>query len=202
MCPPETTTVRVIIVMLRRPKRVDPREARSDPYWEFGSFGSTRCHTRNLMNPRRAEELNGARLAFAQGGPEGIRLVHVTSPIRTHVRHKGTYAEARWDPPQMPLRYERAPLLIGATGQTDCPLLIDEIRTVRRTGWVGKFASAFRSRRRPLAGVIGAQLLKVYEATRRPSSVANSYIDALPYPPPHIENPRERKRRYRANIHC
>ena len=36
----------VFIVHLRRPKKNDPEEMRSDPFWEFGSFGCTGCHSR------------------------------------------------------------------------------------------------------------------------------------------------------------
>src|ERR1035438_6995686 len=64
----------VFIVHLRRPKsKCDPR---SDPFWEFGSFGMTGCHASNLMNPRNAQNLECARLAFVQGGPKGMRLVY------------------------------------------------------------------------------------------------------------------------------
>jgi len=64
----------VIIVLLRQP-RSDSKEKRSDPYWEFGSFGATGCHNRSVMNPKRIEELNGRQFAFAQGGDKGFRLV-------------------------------------------------------------------------------------------------------------------------------
>jgi hypothetical protein len=68
------SAARVIVVHLRQPKRGDPGESRSDPFYEFGSFGCTKCHSRNLMHPRRAHELDGARFAFAQGGRLGFRL--------------------------------------------------------------------------------------------------------------------------------
>ena len=57
---------RVIIVMLRQPRLNDPNEMRTDPLWEFGSFGCTGCHRRSLMNPKKLTELNGTRFAFAQ----------------------------------------------------------------------------------------------------------------------------------------
>jgi hypothetical protein len=56
---------RVFFVHLRRPGSNDPR---TDPLYECGSFGCTRCHSRNLLNPRHARELEGSRLAFVQGG--------------------------------------------------------------------------------------------------------------------------------------
>ncbi len=195
---------RIVIVMLRQPKMNNAEESRSDPYWEFGSFGSTYCHSRNLLNPRRARELDGAQLAFAQGGPRGIRLVHVTPPIRMHTRRKGTLAEATWSPVEMPLRYDSSPLLVDAVGQSDCPSLLQDIRGVNRTSWLAKFASAFRSRRRPVAGVIGAQLLHTYRTWREahPDRIATHYIDALPFHPPHVPTDTVRRRSYRRNVRC
>jgi hypothetical protein len=64
------TEPKVYIVHLRRPKsaRVEPNERRDDPFWEFGSFGCTRCHSDNLMHPKHAKELDEARLAFVKAG--------------------------------------------------------------------------------------------------------------------------------------
>jgi hypothetical protein len=39
----------VFVVMLRRPRKNDRR---SDPFWEFGSFGCTGCHGKNLLHPK------------------------------------------------------------------------------------------------------------------------------------------------------
>ena len=100
------------------------------------------------MNPRRACELDGVQFAFAQGGPNGLRLVHVTPPIRMRILKNRTLAEATWTPVEMPLRYDASPLLVDAAGRSDCPALLQDIRGVRRTSWLAKFASAFRSRRR------------------------------------------------------
>ena len=47
----------VVIVCLRQPIKDNPDEKRSDPFWEFGSFGCTGCHSTNLMNPRNANKL-------------------------------------------------------------------------------------------------------------------------------------------------
>jgi hypothetical protein len=92
---------RVVIVLLRRPKprSVNPSEKRSDPFWEFGSFGVTGCHAKNLMSSRSAERLNGVRLAFAQGGTQGTRLVCLTclTPPVNFV-DQGLRIEARWAP--------------------------------------------------------------------------------------------------------
>ena len=76
----------VHIVLLRRPKsaKEDPRESRSDPFWEFGSFGCTGCHGGNILHPRNADEIAGGRLAFAQGGDNGFRLVYLTPAVTVH----------------------------------------------------------------------------------------------------------------------
>ena len=200
----ETTYPRVVIVMLRQPKMNNADESRSDPYWEYASFGSTYCHSRNLMHPVRATELNGAHFAFAQGGPSGIRLVHVTPPIRMRLRNKNTLAEATWDPAEMPLRYDSSPVLVDQDGRSDCPSLLKDIQGVRRHTWLAKFSSAFRSRRYPVARVVGAELLSTYRQwrEREPLRIAAHYADALPYHPPHVETADERRRSYRRNVRC
>jgi hypothetical protein len=118
----------VILVMLRRPRLHDAKERRTDPLWEFGSFGCTKCHRANLMNPKRIGELNGARFGFAQNGPHGIKLVHLTPPIRT--LHHGWFGEAKWSPAEMPLTYASAPTLVDNEGLSDFPLLIDMLSDV------------------------------------------------------------------------
>ena len=100
----------VYIVHLRRPKMSDPNERRTDPLFEFGSFGCTGCHSDNLMHPKRLEQLRGARLAFAQGGPLGFRLVYLTPPLNP--RAFEDRVEARWSPAEMPFRYANAPVLV------------------------------------------------------------------------------------------
>ena len=135
----------VVVVMLRRPKHHDPTEMRTDPFWEFGSFGCTRCQYRNLMNPCKLHELTGSRLAFAQGGDAEVRLVHVTPPVRT--LHHVLFGEAKWHPPEMPLSYKSAPVLVDNHGGTDVPALIHMIDEVRRSSPVARFASKFRSTR-------------------------------------------------------
>jgi hypothetical protein len=183
---------RVIVVLLRRPKRRSD-ESRDDPFWEFGSFGCTGCHTRNLLNPRRSSELEGVRLAFVQGGDSGFRLVHVTPPIS--VRDVADICEAVWSPAEMPLTYATAPIVVDNQGRSDVRLLAEMARGVGRSTPVGRFASAFRSCRRPLAGEVGAQVLSTYQQFREGvAEVAISYDQAMPYSPPRIE--RDRASRY------
>lgn len=170
---------KVVIVHLRRPGKNDRRD---DPFWEFGSFGITHCHAKNLMNPKKVNELMGVRLAFAQGGRQGTRLVFITPPIRKTIPFRDS-SEVLWNPHFMPFRYEAAPLLISKDGKTDFPLLRKYIKTTARTTWAGKFSSRFRTRRRPLEPAEAQELTKTYEnhreATGR-SAIARNYVDALP----------------------
>ena len=138
----------IILVVLRRPNLADAKEMRTDPLWEFGSFGCTRCHRRNLMNPRKANELHRARLAFAQGGRNGFRLVYLTPPIREMVLHRtihGTIVEAKWPYEHMPLKYIHAPLLIRNDGNSDFPLLRTFVKRANCPSWESRFASKFRA---------------------------------------------------------
>lgn len=189
--------------MLRKPKS-ESGESRTDPIWEVGSFGTTGCHGRNLMNPARISELNGTRFAFAQGGPAGIRVVHVTPPVASRLIRNGECAEVQWGKAEMPLRYDAAPCLLDNDGNSVVPLLLDAIRGVQRSTWIGKFASAFRSTRTTLAGVVGAQLLSSYQAWRKnhPEAIAKSYVDALPWAPPLVESAATRIKKYRQNVNA
>lgn len=183
---------RVILVMLRQPQLDDANEMRTDPLWEFGSFGYTGCHRANLMNPRRLAELDGARIGFAQNGPYGVKLVHLTPPIRT--MHHGSFGEMKWSPAEMPLTYDSAPTLVNNSGFSDVPRLMGMLDGVRRSSPVARFASRFRSRRTPLPPAVARQVMYVYERARSDggsASVARSYVDALPFPPPRIDGDRD-----------
>jgi hypothetical protein len=190
---------KVIVVLLRQPSTA-AMERRDDPFWEFGSFGCTGCHTRNLMNPKRAHELNGALLAFVQGGPLGFRLVHVTSEIWTEPVGQG--CEARWLAGQMPLTYASAPLVIDNNCNSDVPLLAMESSGILRSTPVSRFASAFRSRRSPVAGEIGTAIVACYRGRRTSARVAKTYTDAMPHPPPTIELNREQRYRAIRKMRC
>ncbi|MCA9288023.1 MAG: hypothetical protein KDA05_05530 [Phycisphaerales bacterium] len=178
------TDPRINIVLLRQPDRAKKTEMRSDPFYEFGSFGCTQCHRKNLMHRAKAHELRGARFAFAQGGPLGFRLVHLTPPVSV-VRHPDRI-EVIWEPAEQPFRYDRAPVLAGPKGETDFPALLVKLQDVDRPTWPARFSSAFRSRRTPLAPVVALQIASVFERLRQaapPDALAASYIDALPYAP-------------------
>lgn len=181
----------VIVVFLRQPNRRDPNEMRSDPFWEFGSFGITGCHRKNVMNPQKFDEIQGRRLAFVQGGPNEIKLVHITPPVQ--VEHHELCIEAIWNPDVLPLAYESAPVVINNRGETDIPGVPELLEFVDRTTHVGKFSSKFRSRRRPLNGVVASAAVQVFNYfCSRGSSTIGSYTDALPHLPPKIDRIRDK----------
>ena len=176
--------IKMIIVHLRRPNKDRLDEKRSDPFWEFGSFGCTGCHGKNLMNPKKSHLLNGVHLAFAQGGKNGFRLIFVTPPI--NVINYSKRCEARWKPRQMPFKYADAPVLVWNTGDSDVPALVDLIRDTAPPTLERKFSSMFRTRRRPINSNLAEKILRVYNSHRSKggkSKIAKNYIDALPYPP-------------------
>jgi len=183
---------KVILVVLRQPKK-DPKEMRPDPFWEFGSFGCTSCHSKNLMHPRNAALIRSSQLAFSQGGPQCFKLVHLTPPIREVIVYSDR-CEARWEPAIMPFRYDDAPLLIDNQGKTHVPSLKKMIEDVNRNTWCGKFSSKFRSRKQPVNDDIAKEIKEVYHKTRSrrgPIVISKHYVDALPRPPPVIDNERE-----------
>jgi len=179
----------VLVALLRQPHMERPNEMRSDPFWEFGSFGLTGCHKTNLMHPKKAHELSGCRIAFVQGGDAGFKLVYLTPPV-TPIPYSDR-SEIRWvaegDAGEMPFRYERAPFIISTEGVSDVPEIVQIFENVRRSGWMGRFASKFRTRREPLPDACARQLIKVWNARTRkaqPGDFARIYTDALPRNPP------------------
>ena len=186
------TETKVIIVHLRQPRMRDPEEMRSDPFWEFGSFGCTGCHADNLMNPERADEIQNARMAFAQGGSDGFKLVYLSPPVTIHFH--GRCCEAKWQPAQMPFAYKHAPLLIDNDGKTDFPLFPGKFEGFERSTWNGKFSSAFRSRRRVLDDEIAKEIVSVFERSfkrAKKDELATTYADALPNKPPKEDDDRD-----------
>ncbi len=193
------TVPKVFFVHLRRPGRgsKNRKEQRDDPYWEFGSFGCTKCHSRNLLHPRRSEELKGARLAFIQGGPSGSRLVFLTPPI-THVKVRKdkdmAYCEVRWTPAEMPFKYTEAPLLAYNAGRGNFRLVEKFARATRCPTVESRLSSRCRSRALPLTADLANEVIAVYErhrAAARQSAFASTYDQALPYAPPIIDRNRE-----------
>ena len=182
---------RVFVVLLRRPKS-ESDEMRTDPFWEYGSFGLTRCHERNLMNSNSYEKLYGARFVFAQGGQTGFKLVYLTPRLNPILHNR--IVEVKWKPISMPFRYLTAPLLIDNKGNTDFPFIENIISNVERKTSMGKFASKFRSRATPLSPEESDALIHIYGGILKCKRIglANTYIDALPYPPPVIDKNRRK----------
>ncbi|MEX2128211.1 MAG: hypothetical protein WD871_08210 [Xanthobacteraceae bacterium] len=180
----------VLIVMLRQTDRSNPDEQRNDPFWEFGSFGCTGCHRKNILNAKRAHELKGMRLAFAQGGPEGTKIVYL-SPLVSVVHHADR-CELKWNPCEMPLKYSMAPVIIDNNGFSEILAIKREIAGTNRHSNVSKFASRFRTRCRPVGKDLAHQLEAAYKKARsRKNAVARRYEQAMPYPPPKIDRRRE-----------
>lgn len=193
---------RVFFVHLRRPKSASkcPNERRDDPFYEFGSFGCTGCHSDHLFNPRHAAELEGARLAFIQGGPLGSRLVFLTPPIIKVTKWRDC-CEARWTPAEMPFKYTKAPVLAHNDGRSNFPLVEAFARDADRTTIEGALSSRFRNRTKPLPETMAKEVIEVYERLRAeasPSDIATTYDEALPSSPPMID--RTRQATYRSHI--
>jgi hypothetical protein len=164
----------VIIVHLRRPRSGDKR---ADPLYEFGSFGLTGCHRTNLLADHAAA---GARLAFAQGGDLGFRLVMLTPPV--DVRRLADRREAFWSPGEMPLRYDTAPVLIDNDGFSDIDGMREKLASVNRNTWREKFSSAFRTRKQPLDALVAAAVVRAWvQAVEGGAERAEAYWEALPF---------------------
>lgn len=190
---------KVFLVHLRRPNLSNPKERRDDPFYEFGSFGCTKCHYRNLFHPKNASKLEGARLAFVQGGKLGSRLVFLTPPISVTLWKEN--CEARWMPRKMPFKYAHAPLLVrNGDKHSDFPLVR---KFASSTRW-GKakvelgLSSKIRSLAKPLPTKLADELIKNYERLRKKaprSHLAKTYDESLPWLPPVVDRDREKSYR-------
>lgn len=157
------------------------------------------------MNPKKIDDLKGARLAFAQGGKGTMRLLLLTPPVkvRTHGRSQKR-CELRWSPREMPFRFDHAPVLVGndsAHSDSDFGCLKRFVKKTKRPSWVGKFSSRFRSRRKPLLNSEARQLIRVYERRRQHAegqAICKHYAEALPEPPERRLTKAERKKQFRA----
>lgn len=150
-------------VFLRRAGSSDPR---NDPFWEFGSFGCTGCHSRNLLHPRRTRLVDGDRLAFLQGGEREIRIVGVTPPIS--VEGSNARVEIKWNAKYRPIPYARAPLLIDNSGKTAFSRIRPIVNSTNRSTFCSAAASRFRSRTSPIEKGLASQILKYFAADDLP----------------------------------
>lgn len=178
---------RLFMVMLRRPRKNDPR---TDPFWEFGSFGCTGCHGRNLLHPKNCRICSGDRLAFVQGGKLGTRLLLVTPPVERFDYPGGGpigRVELRWNSDRKPFRYNRAPSLFDLTapGRPELyPRLTSSLARTNRSTIDAKFASRFRARTSPLDPALARELKFGFDSAvmrARKSDFITSYEQALPW---------------------
>lgn len=200
-------TEKVVIIHLRRPKGKgkNPKEMRTDPFWEFCSFGLTGCHHNNLLSKNNAENLAGMRLAFIQGGKSGTRLVFLTPQVSVE-RHGDSRFEVKWKQnigkSRMPFRYDCAPIVVQNSKEGDYKTNFEKFaydalgdkRNWGRTTAEGQFSSKFRSRTRPIDGSFAKEIIGNYNLLRRKAGkarIASSYLDALPFPPPKEDNNRK-----------
>ncbi|HEY2827879.1 MAG TPA: hypothetical protein VGJ04_09790 [Pirellulales bacterium] len=192
---------KVYLVHLRRPRsaRINPNEQRDDPFYELGSFGCTGCHSKNLFSAQYADDLEGSRLGFIQGGRMGSRLVFLSPPIT--VQKWSDRCEAKWTPAKMPFKYADAPILVRHGHASDFPKIELFARQTKRSTLEGGLSSRFRSRTEPLTEKLAAEVISVYEtyrATAPRAAIASTYDEALPYSPPKID--RQRKSTYQRRI--
>lgn len=186
---------RLFIVFLRRPGKVDKR---NDPFWEFGSFGCTGCHSHNLLNPKKQHVKDGDYLAFVQGGSQGCKLLLITPPVK-RIEYGKSGVEICWDKKHKPFRYATAPIL--AKPATENITLVELGRVVNkanRSTAQAKLASHFRCRCKQLDPKIAAEVRQFYaraeDAATRDKFIKD-YTDALP----HFDlklSPKERTHKY------
>lgn len=200
-------SARVFIVALRRPRAKG--DGRADPFWEFGSFGCTGCHAKNLLHPKNCPIADGDQLAFVQGGQLGSRLVLVTPPVRKAVFEAAPgkpRVELRWDRKVRPFRYDRAPALFDVArpgAAQPFPLLAASLAGTNRVTIDAKFASRFRARTKPLDEAIAGEIVVGFEralAVATPDALAKHYTEALPRIDPAAVI-QDRKAAYRARRH-
>ena len=196
----------IFFVHLRRPK--NSRDQRDDPFYEVGSFGCTGCHSRNLLHPKNAHKLKGARLAFVQGGTHGSRLVLLT-PSVTVVKMWLKYDKGKWVPIREvkwkktdPLRYSHAPVLVSNDGHSHFPSVMKAVRRAHGPSLVSSLSSLLRSRTGKLDETMAKEVDRVYKKWRRKavarSGIASNYCDTM-CPAP--RNPDSRRRAtYRKRI--
>jgi hypothetical protein len=161
------------VVFLRKPNTL--ADMRSDPFWEFGSFGRTGCHRVNLLHPRHTPLVNGDRLAFLQGGQGEIRVVAVSPPIT--VGGSNDLIEVEWSSRYRPLPFLSAPLLINNLGDTAFPEVRSILRGTRRSTYCGAAASRFRSKSSALNKVLEKQILSWFKRSGLPK--ISTYPEAI-----------------------
>lgn len=163
----------LFFIFLRRPRTVT--DLRSDPFWEFGSFGQTGCHRTNLLHPARTPLREGDRLVFLQGGDQEIRAVALTPPIQ--IQSCMGRLDLRWDRDYRPIPYVEAPVLINNQGQTNFSAVFDIVADTQRSTFCGKAASRLRSLTRPIKPELATQLEAWFAQTDLPR--VTHYLEAI-----------------------
>lgn len=160
-------------VYLRQPGGMD--DPRDDPFWEFGSFGLTGCHRRNLLNPNGTPLEVGDRLAFLQGGLGSVRVVGLTPPIIVHPDNERCHVA--WDPDYRPVGFDLAPVLVSNDGESAFGAIFEYVQEVARPSWCSKLASKFRARTSPIPDDLGQQVLCYFSRQGLPQE--NSYAKVV-----------------------
>jgi hypothetical protein len=156
----------VYFVYLRRPRGLDDR--RNDPFWEFGSFGRTGCHDKNLLHPRNSRIKDGDQLAFLQGGDAEIRVVGLTPALQ--VAGTETRIELKWNKAYRPLPFSSAPLLINNLQESAFPAVYSALKLAEtnRTTFCGRAASRLRSRSTEVSHELAQEIILWFAAPRLP----------------------------------
>jgi hypothetical protein len=190
----------LFIVFLRRPGKNDKR---MDPFWEFGSFGCTCCHSHNLLHPKKRHVEDGDCLAFVQGGHEGCKLLLITPPVK-RVEHGTTLVEVRWDQRIKPFCYKskHAPVLARPEMKYipgALPGLAKRVNKANRSTAEAKLASCFRTSCEPLDPDSAKELVHIFARgcrAAKPADFIRCYTDALPRFNVKLSL-KERRRKYR-----
>ena len=155
---------------------------------------------RNLMNSKEIKELDGVRLAFAQGGPDGFKLILLTPPVKSE-KYRNC-CELKWEPDGAKFfKYKNAPLLIDnkkihERPASDFPAFMKMLQTppVERGTWAQEFSSKFRSKRKQLPNAVALDIIKKYSAFVKSSPkehFTSDYTETMHEKPPIPDNNRK-----------
>ena len=92
----------------------------------------------------------------------------------------------------MPFKYANAPVLIANDGTSDVPALEKMVLGTNRSTLEAKFSSRFRAERNLFPPTLPTNLWRRMKMRGREprEQIANCYSEALPYPPPKIDQSR------------
>lgn len=158
----------VFVVYLRRPSSDDKR---SDPFWEFGSFGRTGCHSHNLLSRNCRIEPGVSSVLFLQGGEGCIRAVALAevsdiTPFTIAAKDGKPQQQGRelkWKKIRGPYVFEEAPFLIGNhDGRSDFPAFSKKLGGTQRDTRVAGAASKLRARATELEMAVALEVREVF----------------------------------------